>query len=48
MLDIDVLIETGVDVVCNKGRANQYFIGERHFETPELKLLIDAAGSRVS
>jgi len=41
--DIDLLIEAGFDVVCNKSRQNQYFIGERHFETPELKLLIDAA-----
>ena len=40
--DIDLLIETGVDVVCNKSRQNQYFIGDRHFELPELKLLIDA------
>jgi len=42
MLDIEQLIEIGVDVVCNKSRQNQYFIGVRHFETPELKLLIDA------
>ncbi len=41
--DIELLIESGVDVVCNKSRQNQYFIGDRHFETPELKLMIDAA-----
>ena len=41
--DIELLIESGVDLVCNKSRQNQYFIGERYFETPELKLLIDAA-----
>ena len=41
--DIDLLIESGVDVVFNKSRHNQYFIGDRHFELPELKLLIDAA-----
>lgn len=40
--DIDLLIESGLDVVCNKSRTNQYFIGDRHFEMPELKLLIDA------
>ena len=40
--DIDQLIESGVDVICNKRRQNQYFIGDRHFETPEIKLLIDA------
>jgi len=42
-LDIEQLIESGVDVVCNRGRKKEYFIGDRHFETPELKLLIDAA-----
>ena len=41
--DIALLVESGMDVVCNKSRQNQYFIGERHFELPELKLLIDAA-----
>ena len=43
MLDIEQLIEAGVDVVHNKSRHNQYFIGEIHFELPELKLLVDAA-----
>ena len=43
MFDIEQLIESGADVVCNKGRKNEYFIGNRHFETPELKLLLDAA-----
>ena len=43
MLDIEQLIEIGVDVVCNKGRQNQYFIGDVLFEMPELKLLVDAA-----
>jgi len=41
--DINQLMESGVDIVCNKSRQNQYFIGDRHFEMPELKLLIDAA-----
>jgi len=43
MLDIEQLIESGLDVVCNKSRSNQYFIGDRYLETQELKLLIDAA-----
>jgi len=43
MLDIKQLVEAGVDVVCNRSKQNQYFIGERHFEAPELKLLVDAA-----
>ena len=43
MLDIEQLIESGADVICNKSRQNQYFIGDILFEMPELKLLIDAA-----
>jgi len=40
--DIEDLIEYGIDIVTVKSRQNLYFIGERHFELPELKLLIDA------
>ncbi|VDN47265.1 Predicted DNA-binding transcriptional regulator YafY, contains an HTH and WYL domains [Petrocella atlantisensis] len=40
--DIELLQNYGVDVVCEKKRANQYFIGKRDFELPELKLLVDA------
>jgi predicted DNA-binding transcriptional regulator YafY len=43
--DIDLLIEFGLDIICLKGRANQYFIGVRDFELPELKLLVDAVHS---
>jgi len=43
--DIDLLIEFGLDIICLKGRANQYFIGARDFELPELKLLVDAVQS---
>lgn len=41
-LDIEQLMEAGMDVVCNTGRRYEYFIGVRHFELPELKLLADA------
>jgi predicted DNA-binding transcriptional regulator YafY len=41
--DIALPLESGVDVVCNDGHHYEYFIGERHFEFPELKLLVDAA-----
>jgi len=40
--EIEQLIDAGVDVVCNHGKPSQYFIGDRHFELPELKLLVDA------
>ena len=40
--DIEELIVSGVDVVCNAGKPKEYFIGDRYFELPELKLLVDA------
>ncbi|MBF4696022.1 helix-turn-helix transcriptional regulator [Fusibacter ferrireducens] len=43
--DIEMLTEYGLDIICQKGRANQYFIGARDFELPELKLLVDAVQS---
>ena len=43
--DIDMLIASGVDIICNKGHSHEYFIGERHFELPELKLLVDAVAA---
>ena len=42
MLDMEQLMEAGEDIVCNKGRNNQYFMGDRCLELQELKLLIDA------
>jgi predicted DNA-binding transcriptional regulator YafY len=40
--DVGQLIESGEDVVCDTGKRYEYFVGDRHFELPELKLLIDA------
>ena len=40
--DIEQLTDAGIDVVCNTGRRYEYFIGDRHFELPELKMLVDA------
>jgi predicted DNA-binding transcriptional regulator YafY len=40
--DIDQLIEAGIDIICDKGHPNRYFIGDRLLEAPELKLLLDA------
>ena len=42
MFDMKLLVDIGVDVVCNRYRQNQYYIGDVLFETPELKLLVDA------
>lgn len=40
--DIEQLQKCGYDIVCNKSRQNQYFIGSRDLELPELKMLVDA------
>ena len=40
--DIEHLREFGVDILCEKGRANNYYIGARDFELAELKLLVDS------
>lgn len=40
--DINALTDYGFDIICDKSRQNQYFIGERILELPELKLLVDA------
>lgn len=34
-----------MDIVCVKSTQNRYFVGERLFELPELKLLVDAVQS---
>lgn len=40
--DIETLREFGLDIICTRSRSNTYFVGERLFELPELKLLVDA------
>ena len=42
---IEVLQGSGMDIVCVKSTQNRYFVGERLFELPELKLLVDAVES---
>lgn len=43
--DLQDLISTGIDIVVVKSTQNQYFIGNRLFEYPELKMLTDAVAS---
>ena len=43
--DIDTLTEYEVDIITNVSRGNSFFVGERRFELPELKLLVDAVSS---
>ena len=42
---IEVLQSSGMDIVCVKSTQNRYFVGERLFELPELKLLVDSVQS---
>jgi predicted DNA-binding transcriptional regulator YafY len=43
--DMELLEEFGIDVITIKSTQNKYFIGNREFEFPEIKLLIDAVES---
>ena len=43
--DLEVLGQLGMDVQCRKGRAPGWLIGEREFQLPEVKLLMDAVQS---
>ena len=43
--DLDLLAGEGMDIVTIASKPNRYFLGERDFELPELKLLIDAVSS---
>lgn len=43
--DFDVLREYGIDIEVRRGRGVRYYIANRSFELPELKLLVDAVQS---
>lgn len=43
--DLESLRQLGLDVQCRKGKTPGWFIGERDFQLPELKLLMDAVQS---
>lgn len=43
--DLDLIVDAGLDVVTVSSKPNRYFWGDRKFEMPELKLLIDAVSS---
>ena len=43
--DTNALIDAGIDIVVVKSTQNQYFMGNRLFEYPELKMLTDAVAS---
>ena len=43
--DMDVLVGEGFDIVTIKSTQHSFFLGNRGFELPEIKLLIDAVSS---
>lgn len=43
--DIEQLVEFGIDIVKDRRVQNLYHVASRHFEAPEVKLLIDAVQS---
>ncbi len=43
--DLEALRLFGLDVQCRKGKSPGWFVGERDFELPEVKLLMDAVQS---
>lgn len=43
--DLETLGEMGMDIVPVKGKRTGYFVGERLFQLPELRLLVDAIQS---
>lgn len=43
--DLEALERFGLDIVVLRGRGNAYYLGERHFQLPEIKLLVDAVQS---
>ena len=43
--DLALLTDMGADILAVDGREKRYFIAERRFEVPEIRLLIDAVGS---
>lgn len=43
--DIEQLVECGIDIVKDRKVQNLYHVASRHFEAPEVKLLIDAVQS---
>lgn len=45
MSDIETLTESGIDIITVRSTQNRYFWGERQFQLPELKLLVDAVAS---
>ena len=40
--DIDLLNENGYEVLCERGKSNRYYVMDRSFDIPEVRILMDA------
>ena len=40
--DIDLLNESGYEIMCRRGRSNMYYVADRSFSNPEVHILMDA------
>ena len=40
--DIELLNECGYEIMCRRGRSNLYYVSDRSFNDPELRILMDA------
>ena len=46
--DIEMLNAFGYEILCNHGRNNRYFVGDKTFELPEVQILLHAVGASKS
>lgn len=40
--DIELLNENGYEVLCERGKSNRYYVVDRSFDIPEVRILMDA------
>ena len=43
--DVKALNENGFEIFCNRSSSNEYYIEDRSFDVPEIRILIDAVSS---
>lgn len=43
--DIEMLNTFGYEIICDHGRNNRYFVGDRRVELPEVQILLYAVGA---
>ncbi len=43
--DIKALNENGYEILCNRSSSNEYYVEDRSFDVPEIRILIDAVNA---